>query len=399
LLLNAISASPGVPAVGFVGNAVSRIREIESIPLRFELPPGSAYGSARGLAAVRQTTVVIVRTDDGVEGVGEAWGPPGVSKAYMDLVTPYFVGQPVCNAEALTARIFSENYHFGVQNQMVACLSAIDMAALDAFGKTTSQPVCALLGGQVRDELPIYASGGYFTEGHAEGFQGQLELLRDVDAPAYKIKIGANPACDAIRVEEARRVLGDDVLLLVDSNGNYTVDLALESMARIGEYGIGWYEEPLPPQDFAGYARLRSVSPVPIAAGEALYTAWDFKRLIDLGCVDVVQPDVSLCGGLHTARDVALMARLNNLRTSPHVWGGAISLAAACHLMASLPTFPGNRFVAYPNLLEYDVGPNPLRENLLKEPLVADKGYVRLPEGPGLGIEIDPSALDEYRMD
>jgi D-galactarolactone cycloisomerase len=80
------------------------------------------------------------------------------------------------------------------------------------------------------------------------------------------------------------------------------------------------------------------------------------------------------------------------------VWGGAINLAAACHLMASLPTFPGNRFVAYPDLLEYDVGPNPLRENLLKDPLVAEKGYVRLPEGPGLGIEIDPAALHEYRM-
>ena len=100
----------------------------------------------------------------------------------------------------------------------------------------------------------------------------------------------------------ARRVLGDDIGILVDANGNYTVDEALDSMRRIADYDIEWYEEPLPPLDFDGYAVLRTRAPIPIATGEALYTAWDFKRLLDLRAVDIVQPDLSLCGGLRAGR-------------------------------------------------------------------------------------------------
>ena len=191
-------------------------------------------------------------------------------------------------------------------------------------------------------------------------------------------------------------MLGDDIGILVDANGNYTVDEALDSMRRIADYGIEWYEEPLPPLDFDGYAVLRARAPIPIATGEALYTAWDFKRLLDLRAVDIVQPDLSLCGGLRAGREIALLARLHHVRLSPHVWGSGVGLAAACHFVASLPDYPHSRNIVQPPLIEYDVGDNALRDGILKEPIIVENGACVLPDRPGLGVELDPLAVRRF---
>jgi len=205
---------------------------------------------ARGLTSTRQASLVKLTTDDGVEGIGEAWGPPAVTKAYLDLIASYFVGREVYGFEHATSAILSTHYHFGIQNQMTSCLSGIDIACLDAIGKMLSLPVVKLLGGPERDRLPIYASGGYFTEMPEKDFPEQLERLRVTGVKRVKIKIGAGSQSDSERVSIARNLLGDDTGIIVDANGNYTSDEALESMRRIADYGIEWYEEPLPPLDF-----------------------------------------------------------------------------------------------------------------------------------------------------
>ena len=140
-------------------------------------------------------------------------------------------------------------------------------------------------------------------------------------------------------------------------------------MERIAPYGIGWYEEPLTPLDVEGYARLRPRAPIPVAAGEALYTAFDMKRLLDAGGVDVLQPDLSLCGGFYQGRLIAQLAALHHVRLSPHVWGSAVGLAAACHFVATLPDYPHGPNLPAPCLVEHDVGENPLRDALLRTPL------------------------------
>ena len=139
----------------------------------------------------------------------------------------------------------------------------------------------------------------------------------------------------------------------------------------------------VPPLDFEGYAALRARAPMPMAAGEALYTAWDFKRLLDLCAVDIVQPDLSMCGGLRAGREIALLARLHHVRLSPHVWGGGVGLAAACHFVASLPDYPHNRNIVQPPLIEYDVGDNALRDKIFKEPIVVENGACVLPTAQG----------------
>jgi D-galactarolactone cycloisomerase len=235
---------------------VPTIAKLEIVPLIYRLPKGRPYGMARGLTSIRQASLVKLTTDDGVEGIGDAWGPPAVTKAYLELIESYFVGREVYGFEHAASAILSTHYHFGIQNQMMSCLSGIDIACLDAIGKMLSLPVVKLIGGPARDRLPIYASGGYFTEEPEKDFPEQPERLRVSGVKRAKIKIGAGPQCDRERVSIARKVLGDNAGIIVDANGNYTYDEALESMRRIADYGIEWYEEPLPPLNFDGYAAL-----------------------------------------------------------------------------------------------------------------------------------------------
>jgi len=378
---------------------MAKIAKVELIPLVHRLAEGRSYGMARGLAAARHTSIVRLITDEDVTGIGEAWGPPKVTRAYCDLIAPYFVGRSVYDFEHVLSKILSTHYHSGIQNQMVACLSGIDMACLDAVGKLHGLAVVDLIGGRARSELPVYISGGYLTENATRDFPAELERLAATGVCRVKIKIGIGPASDAERVAAARTVLGEEVDLIVDANGNYTVDEALESMRRIADHRIFWYEEPLPPQDFDGYAELRRKASMPIATGEALYTAWDFKRLLELRGVDVVQPDLTLCGGIRAGREVALLARLCHVRLSPHVWGGAVGLAAACHFVASIPDYPHSRNVVEPTLIEYEIGENPLREEIVCEPLRLADGALALPDRPGLGVELDPAAVRRYRID
>jgi len=295
--------------------------------------------------------------------------------------------------------VLAKHYHFGTQNALIAVFSGIDIAAHDAIGKMLGRPVCDLIGGRRRDRVPVYASGGYFTReaDQLASLAHQLEPHANRGFTAFKIKIGRNPADDRERVRIAREIIGDGPMLAVDSNGNYTLDQALESMRAIADFRIGWYEEPLAPQDWRGYRELRRRAPMPIATGEALYEQFDFFRLVNEELVDVLQPDLALCGGLSVARFVGELAATAHLRVSPHVWGTSVGLAAAVHWVASLSDYPHNGHNPSPTLVEYDIGNNPLRDELLVEPLKLSDGHLEVPTGPGLGIEVDPAMLDRYR--
>ena len=377
---------------------MARIRDIRLIPLAFEMAQIKAYGMARRLVASRGATLVEVETEDGVVGIGEAWGPAKAAAGYLELIRGEFVGCELYGYGHAWSRITSGMYHLGLQNQMTGVASGINIAIYDAIGKIHGVAVCKLLGGRGKDLVPVYASGGYLTNDPDNQLEAQLERIADKGFPGAKFKIGISPKSDEQRVALARRILGDDILLLVDVNGNYTVDLALESMRRTAPYGIHYYEEPLPPQDVEGYKALARRAPVAIAAGEALYTVFDFNRLISARAVDVVQPDLTLCGGLDQAKAIAVLCQLHNVGISPHVWGSPVGLAAALHFMAALPDYPHTDHVPYPRMVEYDVGENPLRDHLLARPLRPVAGQIQVPDGPGLGIELDPEAVQRFKV-
>ena len=168
-------------------------------------------------------------------------------------------------------------------------------------------------------------------------------------------------------------------------------------MRLTAPHDIHWYEEPLAPQDWAGYASLSRRAPIRLATGEALYSVFDFRRLIDGRLVSVVQPDLTLCGGFAVARFIGLLCAAEHLRISPHVWGTGIGLAAALHFLAALPSYPHNEHVPLPPLLEYDVGNNALQNELFTRPLRYTDGMLHVPSGPGLGVAVDWEAVRRFR--
>ena len=375
---------------------MSRIRDITILPLEFA--PPEPYGSARGLAPRRGGGLVLLDTEDGVQGIGEVWGPPSVAQAYLALIKPFYVGRSVFAQRGSAQMVLARLYHAGTQNQMTALLGGIDIAAHDAMGKLLNLSVAELIGGRLRERIPVYASGGYFTAADDQdaALARQLEANADRGFGAFKIKIGRNPAEDAARCALARRIIGDAPLLTVDTNGNYTEDGVLESMRRSADSDIHWYEEPLAPQDWAGYRSLAARAPVRLATGEALYTVFDFRRLIDGRLASVVQPDLTLCGGFEVARTIGVLCAAEHLRISPHVWGTGIGLAAALHFLAALPSYPHADHVPFPPLLEYDVGHNRLQNEIFVAPIRFADGWLDVPTGPGLGVTLDQAALRRF---
>ena len=374
------------------------IRHLSFIGLEYAFAPEKAYGMSRGGGFRRQSGLVEVETDEGIKGVGEAFGNPFVTREYFRMVEPFFTGKSVFDFEHVEARVRNSMYHLGVGNQLTACLAGVNVALFDAIARGFGVRVCDLIGGCRTTRIPAYASTGFFSDDPERQLSHMLAEAAGHPYAGAKIKIGRGVRNDVERVREAREALGPDKLLMVDINGAYTVDVALECARAIAPFDIHWMEEPLPPGDFAGYAELRARSPVPIAAGEAHHTLRDFQALIDGRCLDIVQPSIPGVGGITEAKRIATLALAANLRLAPHVWGGAVGLAAACHFIAAQPASPHVDHPPYPQMLEYDMSDNALRTQLLKMPLELEQGHVVLPQGPGLGIELDPATVERYRV-
>lgn len=375
----------------------SVIEAIDMVPVGVALPPGTGYGSVREIARRRAATLVFARTRAGVIGVGECFGPPDTTVPYLPILRDNYIGRSLLDHRAIWRAMTNRLYHVRARSQLGSAISGLDIAIHDALGKLTGVPVYRLLGGAHCDSVPVYASGGYYNELDARDLAGQLERVAG-RFHAYKIKIGSGPADDLKRVALARRIVGDDADLMVDINGAYTLDTALESMNLIARHNPYWVEEPLAPEDLPGYRRLAGRAPLRIASGEAAITAPEFVELSETGSVDVLMPDLNLCGGFVEGLRVADHAHLAGLRVSPHVWGAAVGLVAAMHYVAAMPVHPHVDANAVPAYVEYDVSDNPLSSDLLTEAPAPRNGRLAMPAGPGLGIEIDDTALERLKL-
>lgn len=372
------------------------IADIDVIPLEYAVPSDQAYGTARNINFKRSCPLLTITTADGVTGYGEVSAPTAVARAYLATLKPFYLGRTIYDVPMVAEYVRSKLYHFG-DGHFTDCLSGLDIAAHDAIGKTLKVPLHNLIGGRRDAHVPCYATTGYFTRDGMAGLEAQLVKVDKSIFAGVKIKIGANPKSDRERVRLAREIIGDDLLLMVDVNGNYTADIALESVRAIEPYNIAWFEEPLPSHDLAGHAELRSRSPIPIATGESLHSIGEFKRLIDARGADILQPSLMKCGGFTGAKAIATLVDAAHLRLVPGCWGSAVVIAAAIHFIASRPAVPHTDNIPYPTMLEYDIADNPLRDRLTKAPILPERLGVAVPTGPGLGIEIDQQALATFR--
>ncbi|WP_207592408.1 enolase C-terminal domain-like protein [Halomontanus rarus] len=375
------------------------ITDLETIPLAHTLPEGQGLGDARGFGRSRATTLVRLETDTGTVGWGEAFVPGSIAQATAnELFVDDVVGMDPFDVESLAVDSYTDPYHFGESVFVQSLVSAVDVACWDIVGKTVERPVHRLLGGTERSTLRPYASTMYFTEDDRP-LEEPIQTAVDEGFTAAKIKIGAGLESDLERVRVAREVLGEDALLMVDMNGNYRPEQAVRSAKAIAEYDITWIEEPVPPENLTGYRELKQRIDIPIAAGEAHYGRFAFKRLIDDRTVDIVQPNLARCGGLSEARTIAKLATTENVAVRPHIWNSAVGMAAAVQFAASIPDYPHTRNVPEPMLVEFDRSENPLRSDLLETPFDPSGGVLDVPQEPGLGISIDEDALERYRAD
>ena len=379
-----------------------KVVDVEAIPLSHELADGRSFGSVRGKTDNRFATLIRIETDDGLVGWGEAFAPPRtVATLVEELLADDLVGTSPYEVESLAERAYTGDlvgYHFGRSAFVQCAVSGVDMALWDLKGKAAGEPVHRLLGGRTTRSVVPYASTGYITEWEQD-IREPLERAAEEGFDAAKIKIGRNVEDDVGRVAAAREILGEDASLMVDFNGNLRPKQAIRAAEELAPFDLTWIEEPVPPENVSGYKRVQESVDVAIAAGEAHYGRFEFKRLIDERAVDIVQPNLGRVGGLSEARLVADVATTENVAVRPHVWNSAVGVAAALQFAASVPDYPHAGNVREPLLFEFDRSENPLRHEVVETPFDATGGELAVPQEPGLGIEVDEDAVERYRLD
>jgi D-galactarolactone cycloisomerase len=360
------------------------------------------FTSARGwLYTTRSSCVVEIRTDDGVTGWGECYGPAAVAKAAIDTQLAARVkGRDPFDVEVIWEDLYNRVKDYGLTGITIAAISGIDIALWDIMGRATGKPVHKLIGGACRDQLVPYATGLYFidmarlTEEAVEEAQGYVAQ----GFRAIKMKIGLGDLKkDLERVAAVRRAIGPGIRLAVDANHCFSVPNAIRLGRMLEEHDILWFEEPISPEDHDGYVEVTRALDMAVAGGENDFTRWGFRDIIARKAMDIVQPDLCAAGGFSECRKIAALASAFGVECVPHAWGSAIGLAATIQFLAALPDQPP-AFRPMPPMLEFEQTPNPLRDELAREPIVQREGVVAVPRGPGLGIEIDRAVLERYKV-
>ncbi|MFC3127416.1 mandelate racemase/muconate lactonizing enzyme family protein [Pseudoroseomonas globiformis] len=374
-----------------------KITAIRTHVLEARLSAPFAY--SRAWYDIRTAMIVEVETDAGITGWGECYGPARMTEAVVRGIAPWLIGADPLSSEAIWQDVYARLRDHGQKGLAIQGLSGIDIALWDIKGKHFGVPAHRLMGGPLRTEVRAYATGLYRR---AEG--DPLRYLPH-EAAAYaaegfhavKLKVGFGVAEDVAVVHAVREAIGPEVALMVDANHAYDSVAAIRLGRLIEPLDISWFEEPVPPEDLAGYRAVRSTLIIPVAGGECEFTRYGFREVLASGAMDIIQPDTCSAGGLSECRKIADMAAVHGVRYNPHVWGTGIGLAASLQLMAVLPTHTPHSLAPLHPVFEFDRTEHPIRQAILAHPIEHSGGIVPIPDGPGLGIEIDRAALQRFR--
>jgi D-galactarolactone cycloisomerase len=337
-------------------------------------------------------TLIRVETEGGISG----WGCSGVRWEMVDAIKkvlwPHLIGQDALQPEAVTERLHQWTFWYGRGGGITSYIGAVDQALWDILGKHTGLSISRLFGGRYTEELKPYAS--MLFSWPVNEMVRNLESGLERNFRAFKLGWGTfgrerNMKHDEDLVRTARKTVGDGCDLMVDPGGSdvfWHSDLkwAMEAARMLKDYNVRWFEEPLRADDIEGYKRLRDASPVHIATGEVVRGRLNFTPFIENRACDILQPDQTICGGLSESRKIWQAAYDANIQVVMHGWNTAVGAAADLQLSASMPN---GLYLEYWH-------PAPYVSGILKEPLLLnDNGMLPIPDGPGLGIEIDVDAL------
>jgi D-galactarolactone cycloisomerase len=368
-----------------------RIDRIDSIGLRGATPP-AGWSHELGPDDVVHT-LVTVHTDAGVTGIGSVYSHDALVRAAIEVLAPLVIGEHALEPERVSEKLHQQTFWLGRGGALTHAISGIDIALWDILGKATGEPTGRLLGGRYRDRVRPYASvlirdpksvAEHLAELAAQGFS------------AFKIGWGSfgrvSDRLDEDVVRHARDAVGPEALLMVDAGASdgfwrHGYKWALRTATMLAGYGVDWFEEPLPADALDDYAELRRHAPVRIAGGEVLTRRQAFLPWFRARALDVVQPDVTKVGGLSEQRRIAHAADDHGVAFVGHGWNTAVGLAADLQLASAL---------AGTELVEYRTG-SPYIDELTVDGFRLDAdGMLPVPDGPGLGIALDPDALARY---
>lgn len=341
--------------------------------------------------------IVKVETDAGITGIGEVDSSPLAAKAAIEAPMSHSVtsglrelviGKDPLEIERLWHDMYQASRYAGRRGLFVHAMSGIDLALWDIFGKAVGLPVHTLLGGAFRREFRAYASTLF-----GDSLQATADRARwCVDQGFTAVKFGWDPMGQDADYDEAlvatiREAVGPSVDVLIDAGQCWDTKTAIQMARRFEPYRIYLLEEPLHPDNVAGYAELVRATPLRIAAGEAESERRSYTHLMDVGRIDVVQIDPTRTGGLTEARKIAWAAIDRGRSVINHAFTTDINIAASMAMLAAIPEAP---------FLEFCVEDSPIRTQLIRDPFKVEEGYVHLRDTPGLGVEIDEEVLERY---
>ncbi|MEQ8676432.1 MAG: mandelate racemase/muconate lactonizing enzyme family protein [Aggregatilineales bacterium] len=340
-----------------------------------------------------EAVIVRIETDNGIVGWGECHTPVAgeITKAVIDqLLAPVVVGADPRDIHPLWEKMYATmrvRGQFGGYH--LEAMSGVDIALWDILGKAVNAPISKLLGGKIRDRVPVYASClPAVGEDGIDDIVSRAHALIEQGFGAFKIKLGGKPETDGEVLARLRSAVGKHIGIAVYVNGAYDFAIARRAGKLFQEFGVLWLEDPLAPENLRDYAPLAKFLDVAIAGGGSLNTRWQFNEYLAHAAFDLVQPDVSRAGGISECRRIAMLADTYGVPFAPHVSRGtAIYMAASFQWAAS-----GTNLMT----CEYPVDQNRAGDGILKQPFEFADGFVTVSDAPGLGIEINEDALMQW---
>ena len=284
------------------------------------------------------------------------------------------------------------NIYAGRRGLAIHAVSGIDMALWDIKGKALGKPIWKLLGGGFHEKMRVYASSLFRST--PQKTAKRARQFRDQGFTAVEFgwaPMGRNRDTDIGLVREARKALGHGVDLMIDAGMCWDAKTAIQRAAQFAEYEISWLKEPLRPDDYEGYRKLSAATSIPITAGEEESERRSFLELMDRGKIDIVQIDLTRCGGFTEAMKIASLAEDRGLRCVNHGFTTYINVAAALHFLNSIPNSFILEFVAEEGTT--------LRNQITHEKLLARDGFLDIPQEPGLGVELNEEGIHRYRIE
>lgn len=370
-----------------------RITDVEVICLRI---PDIDMSCEWGEDAV----IVKVHTDIGITGIGESDTSPIVVKSiieapetnlYCSGLKRLLIGENPLEIQKLWDKMYWSSNYVGRRGAGIHAMSAIDIALWDIASQYYKVPIYTLLGGKYRDKIRAY--GTFIPADTPEENKIIARNLKNQGFTSLKFGggiLGDDPDMDESIVKAVREELGEDFELQIDLATKWrTYGHASYMFKRLEKYNLNWIEEPILADDLKGYSKLSTISATKIAGGESLTTKYEFNDFLKYSDVDIVQPDITRCGGITEMKKIYDLAQLNGTKLVPHGFSTGILLAATVQFLAA---------TEHGDLMEYSQSNSPLFTKLVKNKIEFEDGFVKVPDTIGLGIELDEDMIKKYRM-